>query len=46
MADVADVAESVALMVMSEELVPELFTREASPVNVLEGEVIGSVLEL
>ena len=41
-----DVAESVALMVVSEELVADLSRREASAVRVLDGDVIGSVLEL
>ena len=42
----ADVTESVALRVVSDVLPPELFTRDTSPVSVLEGDVIGSVLEL
>lgn len=41
-----DVAESVALMVVSEELVADLSRREASAVRVLDGDVIGSILEL
>lgn len=42
---VADVWESPAFRVLSEEAVPVLSARDTSAVRVFEGETIGSVLE-